>query len=474
MIIHRVENKNRMVRVKDASSEPRYRFYTPERLSKNISKTNEGYLLCEGVPLARTGVQVYLPEEVAGEVEAGRDGIVRIQRDPDVVFHPDTIASFNGKPFTLGHPDDGVDPENWNELAAGVIMNPRQGVGIEDDLLIGDILVTKQEAIDQVLNNTVRELSCGYDADYEQIQPGLGRQINIRGNHVAFVPEGGRAGSRCAIRDRRPQMKLSDRIKKAFATKDEKALDAALAVVDNQIAEAYSYGSGGEGGGTNIHLHMGGKDSGEELKTEKTEEEGEKMAKDAEAEKEEKNEERFKKMEDTMAKICDALKISDKKGGDEASEEEAAGSAYEQNNGGKKTGDSAATLQLKFKDLASRAEILVPGFKLPSITVDSKDPQKVVDSVTRAKRRILDSYYTTDQGREDLEPFMTGDSASFDKMPVHMVDSTFIAVSEMARRRNNTANTRDSVTTKDFGRQVSIADINAKNAKFWSDQRKQG
>ena len=445
--------------------EPRYRFYAPERISKNISRTNEGYLLCEGVALARTGTQIYLPDEVMGEVEAGKDGIVRIQRDEDVVFHPNTIASFNGKPFTIDHPDEGVDPSNWNDLTAGIIMNPRRGEGLEDDLMIGDILVTKKEAIDMITDGGIREISCGYDADYEQIEPGRGRQVNIVGNHCALV-QAGRAGSRCAIKDRRPNMSLKDRIKKAFLSKDAKALDEALLTLD----ESSEAEEGNEG--NHIHLHL---NDGVTVK-DKTKDDEEKTGKEKEDMKikdEEKNEERFKKIEDTMGKICDALKIKDKvakDAGDDEEDDTEEGKTRKKEN----TEDSLKGVQATFKDLASRAEILVPGIKLSSITVDSKDPKKTLDAVTRSKRRVLDAYFQTDAGREDLEPFMTGDKASVDSMPVATLDAAFIAVSEMARRRNNTANTRDRVTVHDFGKAVSASDINAKNQAFWDKQRKQG
>ncbi|HFX0290017.1 TPA: DUF2213 domain-containing protein, partial [Klebsiella pneumoniae] len=44
---------------------------------------------------------------------------------------------------------------------------------------------------------------CGYDADYEQISPGLAKQSAITANHLALVPNG-RAGFRCAIGDSMP------------------------------------------------------------------------------------------------------------------------------------------------------------------------------------------------------------------------------------------------------------------------------
>jgi len=46
----------------------------------------------------------------------------------------------------------------------------------------------------------LREVSCGYDAQYEQIEKGKGKQREIIGNHVALVTKG-RAGNRCTIQD---------------------------------------------------------------------------------------------------------------------------------------------------------------------------------------------------------------------------------------------------------------------------------
>ena len=261
-------------------------------------------------------------------------------------------------------------------------------------------------------------------------------------------------------------MSLKDRIKKAFLSKDAKALDEALLTLD----ESSEAEEGNEG--NHIHLHL---NDGVTVK-DKTKDDEEKTGKEKEDMKikdEEKNEERFKKIEDTMGKICDALKIKDKvakDAGDDEEDDTEEGKTRKKEN----TEDSLKGVQATFKDLASRAEILVPGIKLSSITVDSKDPKKTLDAVTRSKRRVLDAYFQTDAGREDLEPFMTGDKASVDSMPVATLDAAFIAVSEMARRRNNTANTRDRVTVHDFGKAVSASDINAKNQAFWDKQRKQG
>lgn len=203
------------------------RFYAVEQLGPKQSITPEGFLICHDVPIARTGNQLYLAEEVP--IEAGPDGVVTVVREEAEVFRPETIASFEGKPVTIDHPDDFVSPENWKELAVGLVQNVRRGEGQDKDLLIADLLITDRDAINKVRAG-LREVSCGYDADYEQLEPGKGAQTNIIGNHVALVVRG-RAGRRCAIQDKEPiTMKRSwkDRIWAAFGSRDAEGLEEAL------------------------------------------------------------------------------------------------------------------------------------------------------------------------------------------------------------------------------------------------------
>jgi hypothetical protein len=64
------------------------------------------------------------------------------------------------------------------------------------------LLITTEKGI-ELVKAGLREVSCGYDAQYEQIEKGKGRQRDIIGNHVALVTKG-RAGSRCTIQDNKP------------------------------------------------------------------------------------------------------------------------------------------------------------------------------------------------------------------------------------------------------------------------------
>ncbi len=208
---------------------PAMRIRTTVKLSEHLEETPEGYLLCREAALGRTGVMRYLPEEVSAEITDGFTGKeVLIYRDDAEVFAPEALASFEGKPLTLDHPEEDVNPENWAELAKGIVTNVRRGEGMNSDLVLADILVTDAEAI-EAIRSGLRELSNGYDAELEPIRPGVGRQTHIRGNHVALVDHG-RAGGRCKIKDEDSMAKSKktgwvDRLRRLL--KDAEAEEAA-------------------------------------------------------------------------------------------------------------------------------------------------------------------------------------------------------------------------------------------------------
>jgi len=173
------------------------RFYIEEQLSEHMGETPEGFLIVTDVPIARTGEQIYKADEVP--IEPNSSGLVTIKRTEEEVFKPDAIKSFESKPFTLDHPKEMVTPENWKEYAHGEVTNIRRGVGEFVNFLIADIIVKTQKAI-EMIRGGMRQISCGYDAEYVQLEKGVGMQTDITGNHVALVMKG-RAGNKCAISD---------------------------------------------------------------------------------------------------------------------------------------------------------------------------------------------------------------------------------------------------------------------------------
>lgn len=230
------------------------RFYTTEKISENIEKTPEGYLVCKNVPIARVGSYEYRDGEVP--ITADAYGRIIIKRTPEEVFSEDSMASFEGKSITIDHPDDFVDPSNWAALTHGTCQNVRKGSGAQSDLLIADLLLTTEDAI-KWYENGGREISNGYDAEYDEVKPGVGRQYKIVGNHIALV-ENGRAGKRCSIRDSActgcgnctcgkdkkqedGKMKFGDKIelwkKKVMKTLDEAPMDPEKAMDDEKLGD---------------------------------------------------------------------------------------------------------------------------------------------------------------------------------------------------------------------------------------------
>src|SRR5260363_237469 len=149
-------------------------FFTVEPLGPKQSLTPEGFLVCHDVPIARTGTMAYAALELP-QLEAGADGIVWTERPPEVVFGVETMASFEGQPVTLDHPDVLVTPQNWNTLAKGVTQHVRRGAGEQDGVGLGESLITDASAFQQGRAG-VRGVTCGYEAGYQQVSPGRGSE----------------------------------------------------------------------------------------------------------------------------------------------------------------------------------------------------------------------------------------------------------------------------------------------------------
>ena len=167
--------------------------YYGAQISPHMTDTPEGYLICLDVPISRTGEMTYRASELGLD---GRDRLVTVYRDPADVFHPDALASFEGKDITAGHPAESVSPVNHSAYSRGHVQNVRR----EGDFVIAYLLVMDAALISDIKNGVVREISCGYNCVYTPLPDGRYSQTDIRGNHVAVVPRG-RAGHEVAIKD---------------------------------------------------------------------------------------------------------------------------------------------------------------------------------------------------------------------------------------------------------------------------------
>jgi uncharacterized protein len=411
------------------------KFFTSEILTKNLSFTPEGFLLCANVPIARIGEQTYYAGEVP--VTPDQNGSIIVMRDPDEVFHPEAVASFEGKPITLIHPEEEVTPETWRKVAMGHSQNIRRGGGLESDTLMADILIMDPDAIKVVVNRELREVSCGYDCDYIETAPGRAKQTNIRGNHVALVPKG-RCGGVCAIHDSKPEegggLMTMDWFKKLFPslTKDQQT----------------------------------------EIKQ---------FVKDADPEEEEKEKEMSKSFDSRLAKVEDGIatllkmakdaaeeeeeekkKAADKRGKDALEEEE---EEKEKTQDRAYMKDSAPSI---LQDILYRASILAP--ELPRMTQDSAlaMSRKTFDEqCCLTKRKTLDAAYRTEAGRGSIAPFLGSKSADFFTTDCATVDLCFIGASEVAKK-SSTQDASFKLPAQSAG--VTPADINKINASFWQNR----
>ncbi|WP_334421031.1 DUF2213 domain-containing protein [Acinetobacter soli] len=433
-------------KTKDQKTVDRSNIFTTGLIGRTRETTPEGYLLCRDVPVARIGTLMYGEGEVP--VTADSTGLILIQRGEDVLFDPKTIASFEGKPVTDDHPDDWVTPENWKELSKGFGKDVRRGDGHLSDFLVADLLITDKKTIQAVMDGKV-EISLGYDADYIEISKGKGMQSNIMGNHFALV-EKGRCGSRCSIGDsfmstktKKKKVSIGDRIRNLVKTKDaDEAEKIAKAVEDEapdiETEDEDPEDESGTQTGDAVNLQI--------LKMLKT------------------MDSRLVALEKKKTKDSDD---PEKKSGDEEEETETT------DNGDLTTPNPAEKLDESgtqtytgdsLKEVMSRAEILSPGYRMP--TFDSVNNGK---AVLNAKRSVLKQAHATEDGQKAISPFV-GANPDFDKLPAHTIDAAFAGASELIKQQNNMKGVRSGISTKDFGKQpMTPAQINARNRSHYGN-----
>lgn len=421
------------------------KIFAPIKLSENISKTPEGFLLCLDVAITRVGELVYAAGETPIEAVDGR---VIVERTEEDVFDKGTIASFEGKPLTVNHPNEFVNPDNWSDLAVGHIQNVRRGSGEDSDKLLADILVTDAVTIG-LIDGGLREVSCGYDAEYIQTAKGRGRQSDIVGNHLALVDKG-RAGASCAIMDHEGKG-IRMTFKEKFLSKLGKTFDEAMKE-DESKKEAKD-----EGVQSYDELVKMVKDIGEKLDGMKPEAKDAKEDDKPKQETEGKDEEAGEAgIESRLAKLEKAVaQLLQSESGDEDMESE---------DEDMEMGDTDEEDQTVDEDMPgmtgdslSRAEILSPGIK------KSKD----------IKVKALKAFYATKDGEGIVKALNGGKAPAFDS--AQKVAALFVAASEVvkAQRKGNLSNTkrtqaRDTDTQgSDVGKPMTAEMLNQKLANHY-------
>lgn len=388
--------------------------FAPDQIGRTRYRTKEGFLLCEGARIARTGAMLYALAEMP-DIEPGDRSMITILRDDDVLFDPDAVLSFAGKPMTNDHPDTPVCPLTFKSVAVGTVLNPRRGEGIDANYLIADLLVTEAQAIADIEGNK-GELSPGYDVEVEQIKPGIGRQTKIVGNHVALVQRG-RGGPSCSIQDGETEMAkrtprtIADRLRSAFGAKDKAAFDEEISKVEAL-----------------------------------TEDEDETVeAKDEDGEEQEK---RIAKVEDSISTLAKDMKAMAKavrsigdalaKATDAEEEEVEAKDEEPEPDTEAKVEDDAEEAEVEkatAMDAIAKAEILAPGIRLP--VFDSAATTVKGKAITALRRNALSTAYANDRGKAHIDAVLSGRAADFNAMPAIQIGVVFDAAAALARSANN-------------------------------------
>lgn len=449
-------------------------FYITEKIGPKQSLTPEGFLLCEEVPLARTGMMIYGPDETP--IEAGPDGIVKIFREDDDVFNSRTIASAQGKPVTNDHPDDDVTPESWKDLAHGIMLNVRRGDSAMDDLLIGDLLITTPEGIEAVQGGK-REVSLGYEADYEPLNVvGTGRQSNIIINHIALV-EQGRCGPRCAIGDKKPilsegksmakKSKILDALMRAFKAKDaEEVEQLAKEVADEGEPKL------GDNGETHIHIHSGQGTSGGEVIGDDEPEDLSNVPSTDDA-LQEHIAQNAAEHQEMMARI-EALEqaLAGKTGDEEDPElvEEMKDEFPEELQEEATKAKDSAYFADSFQDTVALAEILVPGIRIPTYDRALK-PSQTFKKICGFRKQAIDLAYGQPATRGILDDLLDGKPLATSKMTCDAARTLFRSAAAMKRAMNNSSGrTDDTIATGNVKKAgpKSLAELNKINAERWA------
>lgn len=182
-----------MKQAKDSADAPRY---YGEQISENMIKTPEGYLVCLNVPIASSQPMAYNNSELGLDTE---EDTVMITNPWEELSSLSTIASFEAKPVTAGHPNERLlSEETATDKIHGIVVNVRADQ--TNQMLIADLVIISVEAINAI-SNGIKEVSCGYSSvSIADNGDGTGYRIGIIGNHVAIVPKG-RCGAQCSIND---------------------------------------------------------------------------------------------------------------------------------------------------------------------------------------------------------------------------------------------------------------------------------
>lgn len=485
--------------------------YTVEELGPNRRLLPNGNLLCMNVPLARVGWLIYGPGEVP--VKPGQNGVAYVERTADALFNEKTMGSFMGAAVVDNHPPVDVDPTNFEKYSGGFVLNVRRGEGADADVMLGDLMITRKATIDAILKGKV-EVSAGYDADYNDLGQGAGQQYNLIGNHIALV-EKGRCGPRCAIGDRAYSPTTLNGVEDMAikhhgagatrrATIDEAGLEALRQRAQDAVAELAAAETGhtqDSGEAVHVHIHNSGEEGGSTRTTDA-----------ATHDRITALEEGISTLTDLVEGIAKAIRTGDANGkavgnsdapaddpgtgntakknrknvngkradgsqatGDGGDDDEDDGEGDDGATGDAKTRDSAA-LHTGYTELMSQAEVLVPGFKVPTFDA-AATRATTIDRMCMSRRMCLSQFATADSANAAmLRGLNGGKDLDVISLDCKTAATLFKSASGAQAALNNMKATAGSGRTNDqasgivaggYKKPPTIQEINEQNRKFW-------
>ena len=159
-----------------------------------------GFLVIKENNIAKAGVFDYLGREISDELQDGE--IYKVYR-PWAELEK-SAKDFEGMPLKYGH--EWVEPSK-RDVKIGAVSGE---VKLEEPYLIADIKIYDKDAIEEITNKGIVDLSPGYRAHYKQESGEYNgekyefKQEDIKYNHLAVV-ENGRSGKEVRIADEMPQ-----------------------------------------------------------------------------------------------------------------------------------------------------------------------------------------------------------------------------------------------------------------------------
>ena len=255
-----------------------------------------------------------------------------------------------------------------------------------------------------------------------------------------------------------------DRIMTAFKANDAEAMNEALE--EARKAKTGDEGEEGDEGGTHHHVHVN-INGGNEPKVPTEDDEEVAVADPMDA--------RVTKIEQTLEAIMQQLSVlagaeqAEVEGG-EAADEEIPDGEEDPEPGAtgdrSRTGDSLS-LKTNFQDTLAKAEILVPGIKMPTFDA-ALSRVKTIDAMCAFRRKVLKAALSTEEGRVAVQKMTK--AGDFTKMTCDTVRMLFNGASAFRAEQNN-GGTGHQPAREDQAQRLSLSEINKRNREFYGAQK---